>query len=63
MITVQNEFNCTDIKDYIIGNRCGTITISVYRETNSGSPIFHIQPDTEDILPICYVIEDVLSVY
>ena len=51
------------IEDCIIGEKCGTITISVYKETNSSSPIFHIQSDNEDVLPVSYVIEDILTLY
>lgn len=47
----------------IIGKKCGTITVSVYKDINSGSPIFYVEPDNEDILPVSYVIEDVLKLY
>ncbi len=47
----------------IRGKKCGTVTVSVYKEENSGSHIFHIQSDNEDVLPVSYVIEDVLSLY
>ena len=47
----------------ITGEKCGTITVSVYKDINTGSPIFHIQSDNEDILPISYVIEDVFKLY
>lgn len=47
----------------IIGKKCGTITVSVYRDINSGSPIFYVEPDNEEILPVSYVIEDVLKLY
>lgn len=63
LIPCLNEIQHTDIQNCIIGNKCGTITISVYQEAESGTHIFHVQPDNEDILPICYVIEDALSVY
>lgn len=63
LITCPNEIEHTDIQNCIIGNKCGTITISVYQETISGTHIFHVQPDNEEILPICYVVEDALSVY
>ena len=53
----------TKIEDCIIGKKCGTITVSIYEETNSGSPIFHIQSDNEDVLPVSYVIEDILTLY
>lgn len=51
------------VEDYIIGKKCGTITVSVYKETNSHSPIFHVQSDNEDVLPVSYVIEDILTLY
>lgn len=47
----------------IMGKKCGTITVSVYRDINSGSPIFYVESDNEDILPVSYVIEDVLKLY
>ena len=47
----------------IIGKKCGTITVSVYRDIHSGSPIFYVEPDNEEILPVSYVIEDVLKLY
>ncbi len=50
-------------QDCIIGEKCGTITISIYKENNSGSPIFYIKTDNEDVLPVSYVIEDVLALY
>ena len=49
--------------DSITGKKCGTVTISVYKEEHSGSHIFHIQSDNEEVLPVSYVIEDVLSLY
>ena len=42
--------------------KCGTITISVYKD-NSGSMSFKIQSDTEEVLPVSYVIEDTLHFY
>lgn len=52
-----------DSSQCIVGKKCGTITVSVYKDTNSGSPIFYVEPDNEDILPVSYVIEDVLKLY
>lgn len=42
--------------------KCGTITISVYKD-KSNHHFFEIQSDTEDVLPVSYVIEDTLSFY
>ena len=50
-------------KKCIVGEKCGTVTVSIYKETNSGSYIFHVQSDNEDVLPVSYVIEDVLALY
>lgn len=54
---IKSDFDC------ITGNKCGTITVSIYKEANSGSHIFHIKPDNEDVLPVSYIIEDALSLY
>lgn len=51
------------IENCIIGKKCGTITVSVYKEVTSNSPIFHIQSDNEDVLPVSYLIEDILTLY
>ena len=59
----QKDANDKGMESYMVGEKCGTITVSIYKETKSGSPIFHVQPDNEDVLPISYVIEDVLSIY
>lgn len=42
--------------------KCGTVTISVYKDT-SNKRFFKIQSDTEDVLPVSYVIEDTLYHY
>ena len=49
-------------KEFIY-KKCGAITVSIYKESNSGSCIFYVEPDNEDILPISYVIEDALALY
>ena len=53
----NNDSNC------IIGDKCGTITVSIYKESTSDSHIFYVQSDNEDVLPISYIIEDMLSLY
>jgi len=47
----------------IVGEKWGTVTVSVYKESTSKSPIFYIDTDTDDVLPVSYVIEDVLALY
>lgn len=43
--------------------KCGTITVSVYKDTSSNRPIFKISSDSEEVLPVSYVIEDTLYLY
>ena len=59
----QEKTNDEQIENCIIGEKCGTITISIYKETKSGSQIFHVQFDNEEVLPGSNVIEDVVSLY
>ncbi len=42
--------------------KCGTVTVSVYKDS-SNNPIFKINSDTEEVLPVSYVIEDTLHLY
>lgn len=46
----------------IEAKKCGTVTVSVYKDDASHS-FFYIETDNEDILPVSYVIEDTLSLY
>lgn len=42
--------------------KCGTITVAVYTD-KFHNHFFDIKSDTEDVLPVSYVIEDTLSLY
>lgn len=42
--------------------KCGTVTVSVYKD-KFDRPFFKIQSDSEDVLPVSYVIEDTLYLY
>ena len=42
--------------------KCGTITVSVYKDTEN-QHFFKVQSDTDDVLPVSYVIEDTLYLY
>ena len=49
--------------DYISEQKkCGTVTVSVYTD-ESHNHYFDIKSDSDDVLPVSYVIEDVLSLY
>ena len=39
-----------------------TITVSIF-SSNNNKTNFKIETDNEDILPVCYVIEDTLKMY
>ena len=51
------------LKDYDFEQKkCGTVTVSVYTD-DSNNHFFDIKSDTDDVLPVSYVIEDTLSLY
>ncbi len=43
--------------------KCGTVTVSVYKDISSNHPVFKVQSDNDDVLPVSYVIEDTLYLY
>ena len=46
--------------------KVGTITVSVYKShqtPNTNQTIFDIETDNDNVLPVSYVIEDVLKLY
>ncbi len=43
-------------------NKCGTVTVTVYKD-KTGQPYFTVTTDTDDVLPVSYVIEDTLYLY
>ena len=43
--------------------KCGTVTVSVYKDISSNRPIFKVNSDNDDVLPVSYVIEDTLYLY
>ena len=50
-------------KDKIIGKEVGCVTIHMYKEQNSKLPLFRINTDNDDVLPLSYIIEDILKMY
>lgn len=59
----QKRYDDKKSKNCIKGEKYGTISVSIYKGTNLSSPIFYIQADNEDVLPILYIIEDTLALY
>lgn len=46
-----------------IAEKQATILLHVYKEPTTGLPIFYIDTDNEDVLPIVDVLEDTLKKY
>lgn len=44
------------------GKTLGTINISVYKDKDNDR-FFFLQADTDDVIPILYVLEDILKLY
>ena len=47
----------------VIGKKCGTITVSVYKNDINNNYFFYVKSSNENILPVSYVIEDTLYLY
>ncbi len=45
----------------IIGKEVGTVSVSMYEETETGLPIFYIQTENRHMLPISRAIEHTLN--
>ena len=47
----------------IVGKEIGKVSVSMYKDINTGLPFFYVQSENEDVLPLSYVIEDTLFHY
>ena len=47
----------------IVGEEIGTVSVSMYKDINTGLPFFYVRSENEDVLPVSYVIEDILHNY
>lgn len=50
-----------DTKEEITGKKVGTVSVSMYEESFTGSPIYLIEPENRHVLPLSHVIEDTLN--
>lgn len=50
-------------KKEIVGEKVGTVAVSMYKEKETGLPFFGLNPDNEDVLQLSYIIEDTLYKY
>ncbi len=49
--------------DDIVGEEIGCVSIHMYKETNSSLPLFRINTNSDNVLPLSYIIEDLLKFY
>lgn len=47
----------------IKGKKVGTISIHMYKESKTNAPLFFLESENQDVLPISYVVEDFLKKY
>lgn len=45
----------------ITGKEVGTVYVSMYEESETGLPIFRIQPENRHLVPICRTIANALK--
>lgn len=51
------------MKQKIEAKQFGEIKIKVFKDSTTNSPLFYIQPDCEELLPIVDILEDNLKFY
>ena len=47
----------------IVGKKVGTISIHMYNELETNAPLFFLESENQDVLPVSYVVEDFLKKY
>ena len=52
------DFNAR--KNELIGEKVGTVLVSMYKDKTTNKSFFSIEADNEDMLQVSYVIEDTL---
>ena len=56
---MKNIANCKDIS----GEEIGTVSVSIYKDKESGLSSFHIDTENDDVVQVSYVIEDTLKMF
>lgn len=44
----------------IVGEKIGTVSISMYRDKVSGLPFFYVKAENEDVIQVSYIVQDFL---
>lgn len=47
----------------IVGKEVGTVSVSMYKDLDTGLPFFYVKSDNTDVLQLSYIIEDSLFYY
>ena len=50
-----------DDTNLISCEKVGTVSILMYKEKETGLPIFYVEAENENVLSVRYIIEDILS--
>ncbi len=57
------DFNFRNKHKQIIGERCGSVLVSVYRTQEDNHSLFFIKPENEEVSRVADVIEEALKLY
>ena len=47
----------------VTGKEIGVVSIHMYKESTTNKPCFYIKSQNQDVLPLSYIIEDMLKHY
>ncbi len=57
---MNNIINFNTCKNQIVGEKIGTLSVSMYIDKITSKPFFYIQSENEDMLQVSYIVEDAL---
>ena len=58
---LQKKMGINMNKNQIVGKKVGTISVSMYEESETGLPLFYVQAENKHVLPISHTIENTLN--
>lgn len=60
---MSNIIDNNNHKSEITGKIVGTVSVSMYKDTQTGLPLFHVEAENDDVLQLSYIIEDILEYF
>ncbi len=60
---MSNIVDSSNHENKITGKIVGTVSVSMYKDTQTGLPLFHVEAENDDVLQLSYVIEDILEYF